>query len=137
MAERQPEGAYRAPQGNDYKNRFRQRRVMLGIGLLLIIVVTCVVAILTMLQRLETRDATFQPPMTALERQRLLPQDPVLDTVPRLDGLRYGDQGPRSFSSAQDRSDDGTPLLSPALMLPSDDLRADAQSNLHTVHQTP
>jgi hypothetical protein len=70
----------------------RRRKVMIGIGALLSIAAVCVAAILLMLQRLEARNASFQPPMTELERQRLLPPDPILEAAPKLEGLRYGQQ---------------------------------------------
>lgn len=95
MADYQP-NAREVPQGSDLGGDVRRRKVMLGAGLLLFIVVVCVAAILIMLQRLEARNAAFQPPMTALERQRLLPPDPVLDTAPQIQGLRYGQQSPLS-----------------------------------------
>lgn len=140
MADHLPESPYGHAQGNDHRHMLRRRKVMLGMGLLLTIVVICVAAILTMLQRLEARNATFQPPMTALERQRLLPQDPVLNTAPRLDGLRYRDQverTPEDFSPAEDDLQVDPPPLSHALILPAGDLRADAHANLHSTRQTP
>ncbi|MDD1965275.1 hypothetical protein NPS29_08080 [Pseudomonas putida] len=91
MADYQPD-AREVPQGSDLRGDVRRRKVMMGVGLLMGIVVLCVAAILLMLQRLEARNASFQPPMTALERQRLLPPDPVLDTAPQIQGLRYGEQ---------------------------------------------
>jgi len=91
MADYQPD-AREVPQGPDFRRDVRRRRVMMGVGLLLGVVVLCVGAILVMLQRLEARNASFQPPMTALERQRLLPTDPVLDAAPTIQGLRYGEQ---------------------------------------------
>lgn len=80
-------------QSVDPKRLIRRRRLVLALGALLGVVVICCAAIVIMLQRLETRNANFQPPMTALERQRLLPADPVLDAAPRLEGLRYGAEG--------------------------------------------
>jgi type II secretory pathway component PulM len=89
MADLQPDAHEETP-GLDFRRDVRRRRMMLGVGLLLSVVVLCVAAILLMLQRLEARNASFQPPMTALERQRMLPQDPVLDAAPQIEGLRYG-----------------------------------------------
>lgn len=91
MADYQPE-AHDAPQGPDFRGDIRRRRVMMGVGLLMGVVVLCVAAIVVMLQRLEARNASFRPPMTALERQRLLPPDPILDAAPQIQGLRYGEQ---------------------------------------------
>lgn len=91
MADYQP-NADDGSQGFDVRRDVRRRKVMLGVGLLMGVVVLCVAAILIMLQRLEARNASFQPPMTALERQRMLPQDPVLDAAPQIEGLRYGKQ---------------------------------------------
>jgi hypothetical protein len=91
MADYQPD-AHEVPQGPDLSRDVRRRRVILGVGSLIGVVVLCVAAILVMLQRLEARNASFQPPMTALERQRMLPSDPILDTAPQIQGLRYGQQ---------------------------------------------
>jgi hypothetical protein len=91
MADLRPD-AHEMTQGLDFRRDARRRRMLLGIGMLLAVVVLCVAAILIMLQRLEARNASFQPPMTSLERQRMLPQDPVLEAAPQIDGLRYGKQ---------------------------------------------
>lgn len=139
MAESQPEGARGLPQGANFKRMLRQRKVMLGVGLLLCIVVVCVTAILTMLQRLEARNASFQPPMTALERERLLPPDPVLDAAPKLDGLRYRQQVELKVeggSPAEGENQHGQGPLSHALILQHEDLHADAHSGLRAAAQT-
>jgi hypothetical protein len=68
----------------------RRRKVMIGVGCLLGIVVVGAVTITTMLERLETRNASFRPPMTSLEREQLLPPEPVLEIKPQVEGLRYG-----------------------------------------------
>lgn len=91
MAHQQPNDLG-LPDNDDVRRMIRRRRALWGLGSLLAIVVVCVAVIMMMLQRLEVRTANFQPPMTALERQRLLPQDPVLDAAPSLDGLRYGNE---------------------------------------------
>lgn len=116
----------------------RQRKVMLGVGVLLATVLASVVAIAVMLERLEARNAAFQPPMTALERQRLLPHDPVLDATPKLDGLRYGDhQDP----SAKDSGAAGERLHTEhapgeALMREGDAPHANAIERLHAASRT-
>lgn len=92
MAESQPESAQRTAQMATVWKVLRRRKVMIGIGALLSIAAVCVAAILLMLQRLEALNASFQPPMTELERQRLLPPDPILEAAPKLEGLRYGQQ---------------------------------------------
>lgn len=92
MAESQPESAQRTAQMATVWKVLRRRKVMIGIGALLSIAAVCVAAILLMLQHLEARNASFQPPMTELERQRLLPPDPILEAAPKLEGLRYGQQ---------------------------------------------
>mgnify|MGYP000043864515 CR=1 FL=1 len=92
MAESQPESAQRTAQMATVWKVLRRRKVMIGIGALLSIAAVCVADILLMLQRLEARNASFQPPMTELERQRLLPPDPILEAAPKLEGLRYGQQ---------------------------------------------
>jgi hypothetical protein len=68
----------------------RRRKVFAGIGGLVCIAVIGGATIITMLQRLEARNANFQPPMTSLEREQLLPPEPVLEIKPQVDGLRYG-----------------------------------------------
>jgi hypothetical protein len=68
----------------------RRRKVFAGIGGLVCIAVIGGATIITMLQRLEARNANFQPPMTSLEREQLLPPEPVLEIRPQVDGLRYG-----------------------------------------------
>ncbi|WP_296254616.1 MULTISPECIES: hypothetical protein [unclassified Pseudomonas] len=133
MAENQSEGIRVTAQGAHTRRMLRRRKVVLGVALLLAIVIVCVTAIGFMLQRLESRNASFQPPMTALERQRLLPPDPVLDAAPRLDGLRYRQQVERKVEGYApvdvERADVQGPL-SPALMLDGGNLHADAHSGL-------
>ncbi|MFP3847234.1 hypothetical protein [Pseudomonas sp.] len=68
----------------------RRRKVMIGVGGLLGIVVVGAATIVTMLEQLEMRNASFRPPMTSLERQQLLPPEPVLEVKPQVEGLRYG-----------------------------------------------
>ncbi|MFK3974009.1 hypothetical protein ACI2KS_25155 [Pseudomonas sp. NPDC087358] len=93
MADYLPDDAGKARRGNAFRRLIRTRKLLLGVAALLGVVAACVAVIALMLQKLETRSNAYQPPMTELERQRLLPADPVLDAAPRLDGLRYGDQG--------------------------------------------
>jgi hypothetical protein len=66
-----------------------RRKVMLGFAAMLLVIVVCVGAIVVMLQRLETRNANFQPPMTSRERERLLPPEPTLVSSPELQGMHY------------------------------------------------
>ena len=110
---------------------------MLCVGVLLGIVVVCVAIIVTMLQRLETRNASFQPPMTALERQRLLPQDPVLDAAPRIEGLRYGNelQLRKAELSPSDDAHQAKAPLSTILNLQTDNIRAVAHQHVPTANQ--
>lgn len=68
----------------------RRRKIMIGVGCLMGIVVVGAATILTMLEHLETRNANFRPPMTSLEREQLLPPEPVLEVKPQVEGLRYG-----------------------------------------------
>ncbi|MGE6388659.1 hypothetical protein ACQKEN_23735 [Pseudomonas sp. NPDC078416] len=68
----------------------RRRKIMIGVGGLLGIVVVGAATIVTMLEHLETRNASFRPPMTSLEREQLLPPEPVLEVKPQVEGLRYG-----------------------------------------------
>ncbi|OQR27130.1 hypothetical protein BWR59_28225 [Pseudomonas sp. Bc-h] len=128
MADSQPD-THGLPEGIDIKRVLRRRKVMVCLGLLLAIVVVCVAAIVLMLQRLEARNASFQPPMTELERQRLLPQDPVLQAAPMIDGLRYGNQldlKAGDITTPEDLQHVGHVPLSEAVMLQGNDLRADA-----------
>lgn len=136
MADYQPD-AREVPQGPDFRRDVRRRRVMLGVGLLTGVVVICVAAILLMLQRLEARNASFQPPMTALERQRLLPPDPILDAAPQIQGLRYGQQpaGGRDGWVGPEPQHPHHELLGQQPMLRDDDLHADSASGLqHASH---
>jgi hypothetical protein len=68
----------------------RRRKIIIGVSCLLGIVVVGAASIITMLERLETRNASFRPPMTSLEREQLLPPEPVLEIKPQVEGLRYG-----------------------------------------------
>jgi hypothetical protein len=136
MAESRPD-AQEVAQVLDAGRDVRRRKVLMGVGLLMGVVVLCVAAILIMLQRLEAKNASFQPPMTALERQRMLPQDPVLNAAPQIDGLRYGKQpavGSDDFPSPKVQPVSHEPL-SEAFILENDRLHADAASGLqHTSH---
>ena len=131
MADYQPD-AREAPQEPDFTRDVRRRRVMMGVGLLLGVVVLCVAAILVMLQRLEARNASFQPPMTALERQRLLPPDPTLEAAPQIQGLRYGEQPAPGrdqwVGSEVQHASHG--LLGQDAALEDDNLHADSASGL-------
>ncbi len=138
MAGRRPD-THGLPEGTDFKWMSRRRKVMLSVGLLLAIVVACIAAIVIMLQRLEARTANFQPPMTAVERLRLLPHDPVLDISPKLEGLRYRDetQIKAGDTSSEEVREIGQIPLSHALILRSDDLHAIAHQGLRPASQTP
>ena len=114
----------------------RRRKVMIGVGCLLGIVVVGAATIVTMLEHLETRNASFRPPMTSLEREQLLPPEPVLEVKPQVEGLRYGAAvvpatQPASGASAtpEDTSAAAAPLLfnSPPLN-PAPPGSADARS---------
>lgn len=91
MADTQPEDTSAFRTDHVGARTIRRRKILLGLALLAGVVVVCIASIVLMLERLESRNASFQPPMTALERQRLLPQDPVLVASPKLEGLHYGD----------------------------------------------
>lgn len=139
MADNQPTTAVDLVPHARFSRRVTRRALMLGVAALLGIVAGCAATILIMLERLETRNASFQPPMTALERQQLLPADPVLDTTPRLDGLRYGQgsdsaaQGymPTGNSAAAQHNSLGHTAL---LHMHNEDLHATAQTR--SVSQT-
>ncbi|TDV67859.1 hypothetical protein [Pseudomonas sp. LP_7_YM] len=138
MEENQPERAWGFSQGAKFKRMPRRRKVMLGVSLLLVVALVCVAAILVMLHRLEARNAAFQPPMTALERQRLLPSDPVLDTAPRLEGLHYRQQEElkaEGFSPVEGVDAERQGPTNHVLVLHGADLHADAHSGLRPIIQ--
>jgi hypothetical protein len=89
MAYAQPE-IDAVPEHNRAEPARRRRKVIIGVSCLLGIVVVGAASIITMLDRLEMRNASFRPPMTSLEREQLLPPEPVLEIKPQVDGLRYG-----------------------------------------------
>lgn len=89
MAYAQPE-IDAVPEHNRAAPARRRRKVMIGVSCLLGIVVVGAASIITLLDRLEMRNASFRPPMTSLEREQLLPPEPVLEIKPQVDGLRYG-----------------------------------------------
>lgn len=138
MADQQPD-AHKLHQGIDLDQIARRRKVMLGVGVLLAIVVVCVAAIGIMLHRLEARNAAFRPPMTALERQRILPPDPVLDAAPSTDGLRYGNPADVSLDNYSSVSPQPSPVpLEGDLMLQGNTLQGDElRTHVHqgVVHQ--
>jgi hypothetical protein len=111
----------------------RRRWLMWCVGSLMGFIVVSVAAIVMMLQRIEAKNASFQPPMTALERQRLLPTDPVLDAAPKLDGLRYRDEAksdPMHYSVKEVEARGGDEPLGQALLLHETNLHATAQNSL-------
>lgn len=132
MAHRQPNGLG-LPDSNDSRGVIRRRRVLWGLGSLMGIVVICVAIIMIMMQRLEARTASFQPPMTALERQRLLPNDPVLNAAPRLDGLRYGEEAGSDAIHYSVKEVDVP--LGQALIIQQTHLHANAQDGLQSARQ--
>lgn len=91
MADTQPEDVFVLRADRVGARMIRRRKILLGLALLAAVVVVCITSIVLMLERLESRNASFQPPMTALERQRLLPEDPVLVASPKIEGLHYRD----------------------------------------------
>jgi hypothetical protein len=141
MAESQPGSIEGSAAHATPKVMPRRRKAMVCIGALLSIVMVCVAAIVIMLQRLEARNASFQPPMTELERQRLLPPDPILDTAPRLNGLRYGQQvepgagsDPGGYSPVEHDPSQAQGALSHALMQHRDEWHA--QTGLRSTVQS-
>ena len=109
MADNRADDAISVMPDVNFTRAIRRRRVMLGVGLLLGVVAACAVTIVVLMQQLEVRNASFQPPMTASERQRLLPADPILHTAPQLEGIRYGNHVQYSMQydeSAFDALDD-------------------------------
>ena len=96
----------------------RRRKIVFGVGCLLGIVVVGAATIVTMLERLETRNASFRPPMTSLEREQLLPPEPVLEVKPQVEGLRYGDAIlPATHSPSADSVRPEETATSPAALL--------------------
>lgn len=68
------------------------RKVWMMAGILALVVVLCFGVIAWMVFGLAARHAAFQPPMSSLERERLLPPEPRLEATPELDGLHYREQ---------------------------------------------
>lgn len=139
MAESQPEGTQRLHRGMKRDRMLPRRKILLGIGFLLSIILLSVAAILVLLHRVEARSASFQPPMTDLELQRILPPDPVLDAAPQLEGLHYRehvDLKADGYSpNDHQRSEAGAPL-SRVLILQNGNLRAETPSPLRSASQT-
>lgn len=75
-------------QGNDVDTR----KVWAMAGVLLLSVLLCCAAIAWMLHGLEARHAARQPPMSALEREQMLPPEPRLEATPQVDGIHYRPQ---------------------------------------------
>lgn len=71
------------------RTRLSRRKVVTILGVLVLVVIACIATIGLMLERLETRNANFHPPMTPAERESLMPSEPRLDVAPSVDGLRY------------------------------------------------
>lgn len=137
MAHRQPNDLG-LPDSDDSRRLIRRRRVLWGLSSLVGMVVVCVAVIMMMLQRLEARTANFQPPMTALERQRLLPKDPVLEAAPKLDGLRYGEEAGSDATHYSVKEVEAQPRdvpLGQALLLQQTHLHANAQDGLRSARQ--
>lgn len=137
MAHRQPNDLG-LPDSDDSRRLNRRRRVLWGLSSLVGMVVVCVAVIMMMLQRLEARTANFQPPMTALERQRLLPKDPVLEAAPKLDGLRYGEEAGSDATHYSVKEAEAQPRdvpLGQTLLLQQTHLHANAQDGLRSARQ--
>lgn len=79
-------------------DRVGGRRLLIALCLLSVAGMLCIGCILLLLQHVEAKNASFKPPMTALERERLLPPEPRLETTPSLGGLRYGEQARQGVS---------------------------------------
>jgi hypothetical protein len=75
------------------------RKVWMMAGILALVVLLCFGVIAWMVFGLEAEHAAFQPPMSALERERLLPPEPRLEATPQVDGLRYRAQAERQAHS--------------------------------------
>jgi len=73
-------------------NEVDSRKVWAMAGVLLLSVLLCCAVIAWMLQGLEARHAAFQPPLSTLERERMLPPEPRLESRPKVDGIRYRQQ---------------------------------------------
>ncbi|MCF7558555.1 hypothetical protein [Pseudomonas petrae] len=99
----------------------RRRKIMIGVGCLLGVVVVGAATIITMLEHLETRNASFRPPMTSLEREQLLPPEPVLEVKPQVEGLRYGAAilPANQTASAESATPEGTSASAAALLFNS------------------
>jgi hypothetical protein len=92
-----------------------RRKLILGAGVLLLLTLGCFGAIVLMLQQIESRTASFQPPMTALERESLLPPEPGLNVSTPIEGLHYLEDAPEHadpYPSLSDKQAVGSALLS-------------------------
>lgn len=75
------------------------RTVWTMVGVLMLAVVLCCAVIVWLINSLEARHDAFKPPMSALERERLLAPEPRLEVTPRLDGIRYRQQAMQQLNS--------------------------------------
>jgi hypothetical protein len=75
------------PQGYE-PNRVDSHKVGGLVALLLAAIVLCLTGVAWLLNGYQQRAAAQQPPLSALERERLLPPAPRLQSRPRLDGER-------------------------------------------------
>jgi hypothetical protein len=75
------------------------RKVWMIAGTLALVVLLCFGVIAWIVFGLEAEHAAFQPPMSALERERLLPPEPRLEATPQVDGLRYREQAEQQADS--------------------------------------
>lgn len=75
------------------------RKVWAIVGVLALVVLLCFGVIAWMVFGLEAQHAAFQPPMSTLERERLLPPEPRLEATPRIDGLHYREQAEQQANS--------------------------------------
>lgn len=76
-----------APLGHEH-NRVDSRKVGGLVALLLAAIVLCLTGVAWLLNGFEQRAASQQPPLSTLERERLLPPAPRLQSRPRQDGER-------------------------------------------------
>ncbi|MEB0040036.1 MULTISPECIES: hypothetical protein [unclassified Pseudomonas] len=75
------------------------RKVWAMVGVLLLTLMVCCGVIAWLIHSLQAQHAAFSPPMSDLERERLLPPEPRLEVMPRLDGIRYRQQAQQQLNS--------------------------------------
>ena len=100
MADRTPSGQLHSDKDRAYQpDSVDVRKAGAVVGALLLTLLLCCGVIAWLINSLEAQHAAFNPPMSALERERLLAPEPRLEVTPRLDGIRYRQQAIQQLNS--------------------------------------